>query len=151
MIKRVLAIAEIKKRIKDNRNTLVSGGIKSFHENLQRGLVLADLPAVCLSEGPDEILKRTARNPRGLPMDRMVEIIIDTVLVKAVGTDIRKVCIDIREVVLSTIHPVTINSVVDNTTFLSELRIEGPFGYGLPDVEGIRLVLGLNYVDKGSY
>lgn len=148
MIKRVLAMAEIKERIEAARVAL---GIKTFHQNLQRGLKGDELTALCVSEGADEIVKRTSRNPRGLPQDRFVEIIIDLVAVKSELPDIRKRIIDTREVILVDIYPVKFEGVNDTTTFLSELRIEGPFGYGLPNVEGIRLVLGLNYIDSGSY
>ena len=151
MKKRVLALAEIKKRIKDQRTTL-AGGVKSFHTNVQRALREDELPAICLSEGVDEITKRAARNKRGLPCERSVELVVDLVDFTNTGRDIRKSIIDIREVILEDIHPVLeANGTPDFSTSLSELRIEGPFGYGLQDVEGIRLVLGLNYVDNGSY
>ena len=148
MRKRVLAVAEVKKRIKDAKDAL---GVKTFKYNPQKGLLATELRAVCLTEGVDEILRRSSRNPRGFPMDRGVELIVDIVDVVTPTSDIRKVCIDVREIIMSTIYPVTIDGNVDPTTFLSELRIEGPFGYGLPDVEGIRLILSLNYIDPGIY
>lgn len=148
MIKRVLAVAEIKKRIK---NAKVALGMKTFHYNPQRGLRADELRAVCLTEGIDDIIRRSSRNPRGLPLDRLVELIIDVVDLKTDTSNINKVCIDVREAIMQDIYPVVVDEKVDHTTFLSELRIEGPFGYGLPDVEGIRLILGLNYIDTGNY
>lgn len=148
MKKRVLAVAEIKKRIKDARTAL---GVTSFHYNPQRGLIGSDLRAVCLTEGIDDIIKRSSRDPRGFPLHRGVELIVDIVDNVTPTSDICKVCIDVREVIMDTIYPVTVDGVVDPTTFLSELRIEGPFGYGIPDVEGIRLILYLNYIDPGNY
>jgi hypothetical protein len=58
---------------------------------------------------------------------------------------------DVRAVVLVDPWPVKLeNGSPDGMTMLSELRAEGPSGYGLPDVEGIRLILGLSYTDDGT-
>jgi hypothetical protein len=40
--------------------------------------------------------------------------------------------------------------VADDNTMINEIRTEGPTGYGLPDIGGISLVLGMSYNDDGN-
>lgn len=148
MKKRVLAVAEIKKRIADVRVAL---GIKTFRQNVSTPLKQEELNVVLLLEGIDEVVEKSARGARGLPYKRLLEVILEIIILKTPTSDIYKICHDLREVVLVDPFPVKVGGKADATTFISELRVEGPSGYGLPDVEGIRLVLGLNYIDDGTY
>ena len=113
MRKRTLAMAAIKSRITEARVEL---GLTSYHENIQRNLKAEDLTAVCVSEGVDEIIKRSARDRRGLPLSRKVMIIVDLVVNSTVVPDIREKLINLREVILVDTNPVVIDGAVDETT-----------------------------------
>jgi len=140
MDKRELGLLEIYNRIKDAKTSgdLV---VKSFQRNPTVPVNLQDLPCIFMVEGEDEIHKRSSRNPLGYPAERTLEVLLELIVDGA--TDIRRLFKDLRIAVLKK------GAIVATNTFIREIRTEGPTGYGLPDVLGIRFVLSLSYMDDG--
>jgi len=138
--KRELGLLEIYDRIKAAKDSGVLS-IKSFQRSPTIPVNEVDLPCVFMVEGDDEIVKRSSRNPLGYPAERNLEVILE--LVARGSADIRKLYKDLRVAVLKD------GAIVTTNTFIREIRTEGPTGYGLPDVLGIRFVLSLTYMDDG--
>ena len=93
-------------------------------------------------EGIDSIVEYSSRTPTGYPARRMLEVTLEIISDKK--TDIKTLFREVRSVVFS-------GGVVvaDDKTIIKEVRTEGPTGYGLPGVLGIRLILFLMYKDEG--
>lgn len=138
MNKRDLAITALFNRIKAAKTTL---GLVCCKVTPTKSLESYSLPAVFLVEGVDRLLTTASRNPLGYPATREVEIICELVFPKSIN--IRQKYRDVRNVVLS-------SHILVEDTSVKEIRAEGPTGYGLPDVVGMRLVLGLIYPDDGT-
>jgi hypothetical protein len=102
-------------------------------------------------EGTDTIIKRASRNNLGYPATRDLEVIIELVVNKKDTPDIKGLFVDLRKAVFTVIDsdPVMQTSIVADNVFIQENRTEGPIGYGLPDIEVMRLVLDLIYIDGG--
>lgn len=148
MKKRVLALAEIKRRIAAAKTAL---GIKTFRHNVRTPILKEDLVALLVFDGIDEIVEKSARNATGYPQKRIMEVALEIIHLADPAVSIYQRYNDLRAVVLVDPWPVKLeNGSPDGMTMLSELRAEGPSGYGLPDVEGIRLILGLSYTDDGT-
>lgn len=148
MENRELGLLEIKERIKVARTAL---GLKTFKRTPTRPSQLGDLPCVFMLEGTDVIFKRASRGALGYPAHRSLEVIIELVVNKTVTTDIKGLFKDLRKAVftLRGSDPEEYTPVVAKDTFIQENRTEGPLGYGLPDIEVMRLVLDLIYIDGG--
>ena len=100
-------------------------------------------------EGIDKITKLSARGNTGYPAQRVLEVVIE--LVTTEKTDIKALYKLVRSTVFSVkgSNPKVYNSRLVDDAFINENRTEGPIGYGLPDVLGMRLVLDLFYTDNG--
>ena len=101
----------------------------------------AALPCIFMIEGVDDIVKPATRNPLGYPAYRDLEVTLE--IISNAATDVKQLYRDVRLAVFKD------GSTVTKNTFIREIRTEGPTGYGLPNVLGMRLVLILSYMDEG--
>ncbi len=139
MINRELGLLEIYNRILAKKDVI---GLKGFKRSPTAPVDEKYLPCVFMLEGVDEITEHSSRKPTGYPAKRMLEVTLE--IVSDRDADVKQLYSDVRSAVFS-------GGVVvaDDGTFIRETRTEGPTGYGLPDVLGIRLILVLFYTDKG--
>lgn len=144
MTNRENALLEIYERLKANRTIL---GIKTFKRIPTSSITEEDLPCIFMSEETDSVVEHSKRNRTGYPARRVLEVILEIITSNEV--DIKQLYSDIRRVVFTVRNsdPVEFNSTLAENTFINENRTEGPTGYGLPDVVGMRLVLDLVYTD----
>ena len=137
MNKREEGLVEIYNRIKAARVEL---GIVQFRRSPTT--TLDKVPMCIMLEDVDEIIKRPSRGQVAYPVLRNVDIILELAVNEDV-TDIRSLVLDLRRVVFAG------GITVAEKTIIEELRLEGPFGYGVPDILGMRLILGMVYTDEG--
>lgn len=140
MEKREIALVEIYDRIKAARDSL---GLEGCLRTPTRPIGEYGLPCVFMDEGIDEIVTTSGRNPAGYPGRRQLEVILEIAANKK-NHNIKQLYRDVRTAVLTGGV-----RVADDISF-REIRTEGPTGYGLPDVIGMRLVLALFYPDDGT-
>lgn len=146
MIAREDGLVEIYERIKEGRIAL---GIKTFRQTPTSPVREEDLPCVFMSEDVDNIVERSQRSPTGYPAKRVLEVIIEIVVDKS--TNIKTLYAGLRRVIFmkrGTADDPVYDPIVADPAFINENRTEGPIGYGLPDVLGMRLVLDLVYTDN---
>lgn len=143
-----LGLLEIKARIKADRAAL---GIASFKRTPTRPSTPDDLPCVFMLEGDDNIIKRASRNQLGYPSKRVLEVTIELVVNKVATPDIKGLLLELRKTVFKIrgTDPVEYSPRIAENVFINENRQEGPTGYGLPDINAMRLVLDLIYTDEG--
>ena len=148
MINREEALQEIYERLKANRTVL---GLTTFKRTPTEPVREEDLPCIFMSEGTDTILDHSKRTSHGYPARRALEVIIE--LITDRDTDIRQLFLNVRSIIFTEIgtNPPKYNPILGANIFINENRTEGPMGYGLPDVLGMRLILDLVYTDKGFY
>jgi len=139
MIRREEGLVTLYNRVKDARVVL---GLSAFKRTPTLPVNEDKLPCIFMVEGVDEIIKYSARSQAGYPVDRVLEVTFEMVTNRDV--DIKTLYREVRSVLFAGGI-----IVADDNTFIREIRTEGPTGYGLPDVTGMRLVLALRYVDKG--
>ena len=146
MMNREDALLEIFERIKADRETL---GIKTFKRTPTAPISLSDLPCIFMLEDVDTIVKRSGRGNTGYPAKRVLEVVIELATDK--NTDIKALYRDVRRTIFTVrgVVPKVQSSRLADDAFINEARTEGPTGYGLPDVLGMRLVLDLVYTDNG--
>jgi hypothetical protein len=146
MINREEALVQIYDRIKENRTIL---GLKSFKRTPTEPIIQADLPCIFMHEENDIIISHSARGGSGYPAKRVLEVVLELVVDK--NTDIKLLYRNVRDVVFTVIgsDPKEYSAIVATNAFINENRTEGPTGYGLPDILGMRLVLDLVYTDNG--
>lgn len=139
MERREEGLIEIYTRIANARAAL---GLKAFKRTPTTPVTEQFLPCIFMIEGVDEVSQHSSRTQTGFPCRRVLEVTLEMVTNRDV--DIKQLYREVRSVVFS-------NGVIvaDDNTFIREIRTEGPTGYGLPDVLGMRLVLLLGYNDAG--
>lgn len=139
MERREEGLEEIYRRISDARVEL---GLNGFKRTPTTAVTEQYLPCIFMIEGVDEVDQYSSRTQAGYPCKRVLEVTLELITNKDV--DIKQLYRDVRSVVFS-------GGVIvaDDSTFIREIRTEGPTGYGLPDVLGMRLVLLLSYNDAG--
>ena len=140
MINREAGLQEIYDRIYAVKDVL---GLKGFKRTPTKAIDEKFLPCIFMVEDVDEIVEHSARSSTGYPAKRLLEVTLEIVTHR--DTDIKQLYRDVRSAVFG-------ESVIvaDDNTFIRETRAEGPTGYGLPDVLGMRLVLVMFYNDKGT-
>lgn len=126
-------------RIKQNRSTL---HVKTLKHNPTSPFISTDLPGVFLYEGVDNILKYSSGTPLGYPVFRECEITLE--IITDSRYDLLTMYRGVRSVVLNSDLP-----SLQKGSLLREKFSEGPTGYGVPDVLGMRLVMSLTYSDDG--
>ncbi len=147
------ALLEIKSRIERDRDIL---GLKSFMWNSNNPITKTSVPAVYMFEGRDVIEKYNQGSPLGYPARRHLEINIEIVAktdryasnVKTLLQLVKRSVFCDRTTV-GDVHTWTPNVVVAKNSFIKELRTKGPGTYEIPELVGIKLVVGLWYIDNG--
>lgn len=147
------ALLEIKRRIARDKDLL---GLKSFNWNSNSPISKETVPSVYMFEGRDVIEKHNQGSKLGYPARRHLEINIEIVAkndrnaagVKALLQKVKRTVFCNRigegEDIVWTPEP-----VVAKNSFIKELRIKGPGTYEVPELVGIKLVVGLWYIDNG--
>lgn len=138
MENRELGLVEIFTRIKTYKTAL---GLVSFKRSPTTPVSDTNLPCIFMVEDVDEIVKHSSRDEFGYPAQRELEVVLE--IITADTVDIKSLYNKVRKVVF------TGGSTVADNTIIRELRTEGPTGYGLSGVFGMRLVLAMTYIDKG--
>lgn len=138
MENRETALVEIYNRISAKKRAL---GLKGFKRSPTTAINEEFLPCVFMIEDIDEVVETAQRDKFGYPMRRQLEVILEIVSDK--DTDIKTLYREVRSTVFGN------TPVVADKAFIREIRTEGPTGYGLPGILGMRLVLQLLYTDKG--
>ena len=137
MEKREEGLVEIFNRIKDRRTEL---SLQQFRRTPTT--TLDKVPMCIMLEGIDEIIKKPTNKKLPYPCVRNVEVILE-LSVNEKTHDIRSLIPVLRNIVFK-------NGIeVAPQVLIEELRTEGPFGYGVPDILGMRLILGMIYTDQG--
>lgn len=148
MDKRELGLEEIFDRVKVKKDDL---GVVAFHRTPTNPVNEDNMPCVIMHEGDDYIIKAASRNNHGYPATRLLEVILEVIVkdgdARALTRQIRGVVFSEKNVTPQVINPHLIPG--DKTTFIRESHTEGPSGYGLPGLLGMRLVLELIYIDGG--
>lgn len=132
------SIVEVERRIKEAREAL---GLTTCKRVPTSAITSAHCPAVLLVEGEDVILKKSSRGVQIYPARRNLELILE--IITLIGYDVKKLYRDVRSIVF-------VNPVVADNCIIEEIRTEGPSGYDLPDIKGMRMVISLTYTDFGN-
>jgi len=140
-----LGLLEIKERIKVNR-TLLDPNLH-FKRTPSTPIMEKDLPCIIMMEDVDSILKKSSRSTTGYPARRLAEIPIEIVTERTI--DIKQLYLKVRKVIFTDRNTLEYSSLLARDVFINENRTEGPTGYGLPDILGMRLILDLIYTDEG--
>jgi hypothetical protein len=148
MENRELGLNEMYERIKLARTEL---GLVSFRRIPTRPSELSDLPCVFMLEGVDRITKRSTRGGLGYPATRVMEVPFESVVNKRGSISVKTLNQGLRQAIFKIrgSDPAEYSSSIAENTFIQENRTEGPLSYGLPDIEVMRLVIDLTYIDGG--
>lgn len=150
---RTEALETIKSRFVRDRELL---GLVTFNWNTNNPIDKSSVPSVYMFEGRDVIEKYNQGNILGYPARRHLEINIEIVAksdrnaagVKALLQKVKRTVFCDRTVEGED-DVWTPNAVVAKNSFIRELRIKGPGTYEVPELVGIKLVIGLWYTDNG--
>ena len=151
---RTLSLEEIKSRIIRDREIL---GLESFNWNSNSPIDKSSVPSVYMFEGRDTIKTYSSRAPLGYPARRHLEINIEVVAKSdRNASGVKDLLRLVKRAVFcdrtgdSIVNYVWIpNEVVADNSFIKELRTKGPGTYAVPELVGIKLVIGLWYTDHG--
>jgi hypothetical protein len=150
---REISLEEIESRLIRDKEIL---GLASMNRNNNNPINKTNVPAIYMFEGRDVIENYTQRNVLGYPLRRHLEINIEIVAktdrkakgVKALLNLVRRSVFCDRtgegEDIVWTPNP-----IVAQNSLIRELRIKGPGTYEVPELVGIKLVVGLWYTDNG--
>ena len=141
------ALLEIYARLKAKHVVM---GVKTFKRTPTEGIKQENLPCIFMLEETDTVIEHSKRHASGYPCKRVLEVVLELAVGKE--TDIKSLYRSVRQTAFSEkdSEPPVFNPKVTSKSFINENRTEGPTGYGLPDVVGMRLVLDLVYMDYGS-
>ncbi|MDP8268257.1 MAG: hypothetical protein P9L97_05960 [Candidatus Tenebribacter davisii] len=141
---REAGLVEIYDRIKANRVVL---GLNSFKRTPTVPVKESDLTCVLMIEGEDMIIKKSSRGTTGYPATRLLTVTIEVIAEKTI--DVKQITRDLRGVIFTDRVTGNPSSIVADNVFIHENRMEGPMGFGLPGIIGMRLILDLIYTDNG--
>lgn len=147
------ALTEIANRIKRDKDVL---GLKTFRWNNNNTSDKEETPIIYMFEGRDEIKEHSKRNKIGYPARRELEVEIeiavkkDKTLLKSLYQKLRRTIFCEKEEIDSLITWKPNNTIAKNC-FIVEKRTKGPGTYEIPELIGIKMVLGLSYTDNGIY
>lgn len=141
---REAGLLEIYERIKANRVAL---GLDSFKRTPTKPVKKEDLTCVLMIEGNDSIIKKSMRSATGYPATRLLEVTIEVIAKEDI--DVRTIMKDLRSVIFTDRVTDQPSSRIAENVFINENRTEGPMGFGLPNVIGMRFILDLVYTDEG--
>ena len=149
MENRELGIVEIYDRLEAKKDTL---GLNFCIRTPTGPIDPTMVPGLIMNEGDDVITQRANRGPTGYPAKRILEVAIELLINDTDET------IDLKTLFLAVKRAVFYNRDIDNprievqvanNVFINENRTEGPYGFGLPNIKGMKLVLDLIYTDNG--
>lgn len=149
------ALVIIKERLKRDRDVL---GIVSIERNSNTPISKTNVPAIYIFEGRDIITKYQNKTPLGYPVIRNLEINIEIVAkrdreskgIKDLLKKIRKSIFCERTGEDGSYVYIPSHILVDKGyAIIKELRVKGPGTYEVPELVGIKLVIGLQYTDFG--
>ena len=148
MKKRLAGCKGIYERIKADRKDI---GLKTFVEVPTEQAKVEQMPLCFMVYGVDSIVKRSSRSASASRKSdaniRSVEVILQLVAQKK--DDIMDIFSKLREAIFTDIHPaLNENNSVDTSVHMYEERLEGPLGYGIPNVEALIFVITLVYPDE---
>lgn len=150
---RTQSLETIKGRFQRDRTIL---GLKTFNWNTNSPMDKTNVPSVYMFEGRDVIQKYHQGDKLGYPARRHLEINIEIVTqMNRNASDVKDLLQKVKRTVFcdrtgEDSNPVwTPNPVVAQNAFIKELRIKGPGLYKVPELVGIKLVVGLWYTDNG--
>lgn len=137
-----------------------SVGLDTFIRNPSKPADSDDMPCIFMIEGVDNITDIVSRTAIPYPCRRTAEVVIELIVqseeADGTPTDIKQKYRVVRKAIFTdhntgkpSIHPLEDAPEGKHRVFIRENRTEGPLGYGLPDVLGMRLVLDLYYTDNG--
>jgi hypothetical protein len=148
MENRELGLLEIFNRVKAERDSL---GLVSFKRTPTRPSQINQCPCVFMLEGIDVIFKHADRDPLGYPARRVLDVSLELVVDKRETPDIKLMMHNLRKAVFKVIgsDPPEYSGRFADNLHIRENRMEGPIGYGLPDIKVMKFVLDLTYIDGG--
>lgn len=152
---RTESLNEIARRIKRDRDIL---DLKSFKWNSNDPINKINTPAIYMFEGRDTVKEFASKNGLGYPCKRHLEINIEII---SKNDKNAKTIKELFQKTRRTIFCERVdtdfgiewnpNILVAKSSFIKELRTKGPNVYEIPELVGIKLVLGLWYVDHGIF
>jgi hypothetical protein len=147
MKKRIDGCIGVYERIKAARTEI---GLKSFVEVPTSQAKVEQMPICFMNYGIDDIIKRSSRTVtptrKGEENTRSLEIIFQIVAPKGTTIGIFR---KLRKEIFKDIYPLLKEDLtIDTSVYIFEERSEGPYGYGIPDVEFFVFVVKLVYPDE---
>jgi len=150
---RTKSLLEIKRRIVRDKELLE---LVSFNWNTNSPISKTTVPSIYMFEGRDVIEKYHQGNKLGYPARRHLEVNIEVVAksdrnaagIKTLLQKVKRTVFCDREGEGDSIVW-TPNPTVAQNSFIRELRTKGPGTYEVPELVGIKLVVGLWYIDNG--
>jgi len=151
---RELGLTKIKQRLIDDKDYL---NLKSIKRNSNDPISKDMMNAIFIFEGRDTITEHASRNFIGYPAKRMLEVDIEIITkndrdgktIKDLYQKVRRAVLCDRIVNSDLTITYTPNSILADNTAIRELRTLGAGLYDIPELIGMKLVLGLYYIDYG--
>ena len=145
---RELGISEIKNRIIADRDILNINVIKrNSNDPVDKSMV----NAIYIFEGKDIITDHSSKTFLGYPAKRMLELEIEMIAENnRDGKSIKSLYQNLRKTILCSKDGETYvpNPIVAENTIIRELRSFGPGLYNTPNLIGMKMILGLYYIDE---
>jgi len=145
---RELGLTAIKDRIINDKDFL---SINSIFRNSNNPIDKSLLNSVYIFEGKDVITDHSSKNFLGYPARRMLEVEIELITnADRDGKGIKSFYQNLRKTILCEKNEdvYTPNPILAENTVVRELRSFGPALYKVPELIGMKMVLGLYYIDN---
>lgn len=149
---RELGMDKIKQRLIADKDVL---GLKSLKRNSNDPISKSEMNAIYIFEGRDTITEHASRGFLGYPAKRLLEVDVEIITKNnRDGTAIKTLYNNVRRAVfcdkiIDTNTTYVPNPILADNVAIRELRTLGPGLYDVPELIGIKLVLGLIYIDNG--
>lgn len=138
---RELIGVEIEKRLSP---LFSSYPLNYFMRNPDETVIKTHMPCVLIMEGEDSIKSYSQRTYAGYPCKRDFEVFVEVWDLK--DGDVRDLKKQSLALALGNASGVLLNNVT-----VREKKTIGPFNFGLPGVEGMRIILEISYKDNGPF
>jgi hypothetical protein len=160
---REASLEEIARRIKRDRDLL---NLKSFKWNSNDPVNKINIPAIYMFEGRDTIKEYISRNKIGYPCKRHLEVNIEMIVENesSIKDDFKKLKIfyqkvrrsvfcDREDIIRDEVKSIvwTPNNTLAKNSYMLELRTKGPNTYEIPELIGMKMVVGVWYDDFGFF
>lgn len=151
---RELGLTVIKQRLIDDKEYLQ---LKTIKRNSNDPISKVPMNAIFIFEGRDTITEHASKNFLGYPAKRMLEIDIEIITkndrdgksIKDLYQKVRRTVLCDRVVNIDESITYIPNPILADNTAVRELRTLGAGLYDIPELIGMKLVLGLYYIDYG--